>query len=328
MSRKTGYTIRYFSHYHTSETMVTDKRATIVQSFAYMPYGELLVEGSCVDLAYRFSAKETDRETGLSYFGARYYDPTAAMWLGADPLWEAYVGMNPYNYCAGNPVGLVDEDGMHPEGVIEPQNRNSDIFKIKPAASHLLSLVSGVDEQCISLTYILQRAPGHYIPFYSSNKGGGAITIGNSSYVGTIILTQNYFENDKKSYNNHGYGQNAKEWLFLLSHEVGHLPQIDEYNCMWVYMASFLVDYVKYRSHDNVPREKIADIGYMQLKSFSNYIDKKFGKNALWKLFEDESLPQSYIKEKIDLWWNNYLKSKDYKSFQNEKSKIIQEANQ
>ena len=76
-----------------------------------MPYGELLVEGSSVDLAYRFSAKETDRETGLSYFGARYYDPSVAVWLGADPLWEAYVGMNPYNYCAGNPMGLMDVDG-------------------------------------------------------------------------------------------------------------------------------------------------------------------------------------------------------------------------
>ena len=64
-----------------------------------------------VALDFRFSAKETDRETGLSYFGARYYDPTAAVWLGTDPLWEVYAGMTPYNYSAGNPVGLVDVDG-------------------------------------------------------------------------------------------------------------------------------------------------------------------------------------------------------------------------
>ena len=108
-----GEVDEYFYHgdHISSVVLVTDKRATIVQSFAYMPYGELLVEGSSVELDYRFSAKETDRETGLSYFGARYYDPTAAMWLGTDPLWEKYVGMNPYNYCAGNPVGLVDVDG-------------------------------------------------------------------------------------------------------------------------------------------------------------------------------------------------------------------------
>ncbi len=108
-----GEVDEYFYHgdHISSVVLVTDKRATIVQSFAYMPYGELLVENSSVDLAYRFSAKETDRETGLSYFGARYYDPTAAMWLGTDPLWEVYAGMNPYNYCAGNPLGLMDVDG-------------------------------------------------------------------------------------------------------------------------------------------------------------------------------------------------------------------------
>ena len=130
--RKTGYTIRYFSHNLTSVTLVTDKRATIVQSFAYMPYGELLVEDSSVDLDYRFSAKETDRETGLSYFGARYYDPTAAMWLGVDPLWKVYVGMNPYNYCAGNPVGLMDLDGRKiEEGSKQEWEKNRNLVNKK-----------------------------------------------------------------------------------------------------------------------------------------------------------------------------------------------------
>ena len=75
-----------------------------------MPYGELLVEGSSVDLDYRFSAKETDRETGLSYFGARYYDPSVAVWLGTDPVFHA--GSNAYAYCLGNPINLVDPNGM------------------------------------------------------------------------------------------------------------------------------------------------------------------------------------------------------------------------
>ena len=44
-------------------------------------------------------------------YGARYLDPTGAMWLSVDPMWEKYAGMSPYNYCAGNPVKLVDPDG-------------------------------------------------------------------------------------------------------------------------------------------------------------------------------------------------------------------------
>ena len=129
-----GEVDEYFYHgdHISSVVLVTDKRATIVQNFSYMPYGELLVEGSSVDLDYRFSAKETDRETGLSYFGARYYDPTAAMWLGTDPLWEVYVGMNPYNYCAGNPVGLMDLDGRKiEEGSKQEWEKNRNLVNKK-----------------------------------------------------------------------------------------------------------------------------------------------------------------------------------------------------
>ena len=79
-----------------------------------MPYGELLVEDSSVDLDYRFSAKETDRETGLSYFGARYYDPSVAVWLGTDPLWEIEPDKSFYNYCRNNPVNFIDPDGRKP----------------------------------------------------------------------------------------------------------------------------------------------------------------------------------------------------------------------
>lgn len=61
---------------------------------------------------YLFNSKELDEETGLYYYGARYLDPTSAQWLSVDPLFEKYAGMSPYNYCAGNPVKLVDVDWM------------------------------------------------------------------------------------------------------------------------------------------------------------------------------------------------------------------------
>ena len=60
---------------------------------------------------YLFNAKELDNETGLYYYGARYLDPTGAMWLSVDPLFEKYVDISPYNYCMLNPVMMVDPDG-------------------------------------------------------------------------------------------------------------------------------------------------------------------------------------------------------------------------
>ena len=54
---------------------------------------------------------ELDQETGLYYYGARYYDPQISMWYGVDPKADKYPMLSPYMYTAGNPVILKDPDG-------------------------------------------------------------------------------------------------------------------------------------------------------------------------------------------------------------------------
>ena len=61
--------------------------------------------------SYTFSAKERDPETGLSYFGSRYYSSDLSMWLSVDPQSDKYASLSPYVYCANNPVKLVDPNG-------------------------------------------------------------------------------------------------------------------------------------------------------------------------------------------------------------------------
>ena len=61
---------------------------------------------------YSFTGKERDSETGLSYFGARYYDSDLMTgWLSVDPMADKYPSLSPYAYCGWNPVKLVDPDG-------------------------------------------------------------------------------------------------------------------------------------------------------------------------------------------------------------------------
>ncbi|MBE6325921.1 MAG: RHS repeat-associated core domain-containing protein [Bacteroidales bacterium] len=99
---------------------MTDADGNIAQHVEYIPYGEVFVEerNNSFSTNYLFNAKELDNETGLYYYGVRYLDPTGAMWLSVDPMWEKYAGMSPYNYCGGNPVKLVDPDGNDPLVVI------------------------------------------------------------------------------------------------------------------------------------------------------------------------------------------------------------------
>jgi len=92
---------------------VTDFDGNVTQHVEYIPYGEIFMEerNSSFSTPYLFNAKELDEETGLYYYGARYLNPMDAMWLSVDPLFEKYVGMSPYVYCAGNPVKFIDPDG-------------------------------------------------------------------------------------------------------------------------------------------------------------------------------------------------------------------------
>ena len=95
---------------------MTDADGNIAQHIEYIPYGEVFVEerNNSFSTNYLFNAKELDNETGLYYYGARYLDPTGAMWLSVDPLYEKNISATPYNYCLNNPVVMVDPDGREP----------------------------------------------------------------------------------------------------------------------------------------------------------------------------------------------------------------------
>lgn len=80
--------------------------------YEYAPFGEpLRVTGDAALLnPFRFSTKYTDDETGLLYYGYRYYSPTLAKWLNRDPL-EEEGGLNLYAFVQNNPINFVDALG-------------------------------------------------------------------------------------------------------------------------------------------------------------------------------------------------------------------------
>ncbi len=80
-------------------------------------YGETFIEqgGHTYDNPYKFNGKELDEETGLYYYGARYYDTKISLWLSVDPLAEKYPGISPYTYTYDNPIVFVDPTGMKGE---------------------------------------------------------------------------------------------------------------------------------------------------------------------------------------------------------------------
>ena len=112
---ESGKMDRYFYHpdHLGSSSWITDNTGRPIQHLHYLPFGEDWVDqrNSSWNAPYTFSGKEKDVETGYGYFGARYYDSGLSIWLSVDPMSDKYPSMSPYNYCANNPVILVDPDG-------------------------------------------------------------------------------------------------------------------------------------------------------------------------------------------------------------------------
>ncbi len=95
-----------------SSTQISDRYANIIHHIEYMPYGENFFEmRDYWGTDYKFNAKELDNETGMYYYGARYYTPELSVWLSVDPLSDKYPSMTPYNYCSNNPMKFIDPDG-------------------------------------------------------------------------------------------------------------------------------------------------------------------------------------------------------------------------
>jgi len=108
--------------------VVTDSAGNVKNRFDYMPFGEGLgagigsrSSGSGYSQPYgvrnRFTSKERDSETGLDYFGARYYLGQQARFMGVDPLMESAElslpqSWNRYTYVLNNPLTMIDPDGM------------------------------------------------------------------------------------------------------------------------------------------------------------------------------------------------------------------------
>ena len=76
------------------EAIVTDMDGKPNQYFLYTPWGEAIkqekVATNTWSSPYKFNGKELDEETGLYYYGARYYNPQVSVWLSVDAMASKY----------------------------------------------------------------------------------------------------------------------------------------------------------------------------------------------------------------------------------------------
>jgi RHS repeat-associated protein len=115
-----------------STRAIISESGSVTECYDYLPFGRILSSadngrGSChpsnpdnnVDgsIPQKFTGKERDAETGLDYFGARYYSGPQGRWTSpdrpfADQRAEDPQSWNLYSYVVNNPLNMVDPDGL------------------------------------------------------------------------------------------------------------------------------------------------------------------------------------------------------------------------
>ena len=102
-----------FSDANGNVTDLVDTNGVIVAHYEYDPYGNAVAKsGDQADAnPFRFSSKYWDGETGLYYYGYRYYSPGMGRWLSRDPMGEDG-GVNLLAFVRNNPAGYVDPLGL------------------------------------------------------------------------------------------------------------------------------------------------------------------------------------------------------------------------
>lgn len=94
---------------------LADNRQKVVERYSYDSFGNLKRHGDKVKNAFTYTGREWDKETGLYYYRARYYDPIEGRFISKDPI--GYKGgINVYVYVNSNPIVYKDPFGLDPYG--------------------------------------------------------------------------------------------------------------------------------------------------------------------------------------------------------------------
>jgi RHS repeat-associated protein len=90
---------------------LTDTAGKVVQTYEYDSFGNLKDQKNRVKQPFTYTGREWDKETGLYYYRARYYDPMDGRFISKDPI-GFRGGINLYSYVQNNPVGYIDPFGL------------------------------------------------------------------------------------------------------------------------------------------------------------------------------------------------------------------------
>ncbi len=207
-----------------SSSYITNLDGEVVQHIEYVPFGEVFIEerNNIWNTPYLFNAKEFDEETGLYYYGARYYDPRVSLWISTDPMEDKFPSVSSYTYVINNPLNILDPNGadivyVNLGGQEVYRIKNKNIYKtyIQTSRSYTSPSKGNLGWKEVPMPKIIQTRP-------SSNEDVSSEKYQKNDYL--IAARTGYFNQAK----NHGilklYSEGGHE---ISSEEIRQIPDLD-----------------------------------------------------------------------------------------------------
>jgi len=108
-----------------------------------MAFGNTTASAESLVSPFQYTGRDYDPETGLRYYRARYYDPTAGRFISGDPI-GFKGGVNFYAYVNNRPVNMSDSFGLCPA---PPRKKG---IGFKPALIQCIQQMFGVYTLAVS----------------------------------------------------------------------------------------------------------------------------------------------------------------------------------
>ncbi|MBN2074631.1 MAG: RHS repeat-associated core domain-containing protein [Dehalococcoidales bacterium] len=213
---------------------MTDDEGDEISSIEYYPYGEWLESASEMPTDRLFTGQHYD-DTGLYYYGARYYDPVIGRFISADTIVSNPAkpqSFKRYSFCLNNPLKYIDPSG-HAVGFssdvvtivfdknmqyLDPWTLNgmSNVIRSDPdmfALFYNWTQVSTIIGEATN--YLIENDTLYTIKFGQTSGGGEYVSDSNT------IIINNMYKNP--TYGNDIVTNNHLEIIIgNTAHEIGH----------------------------------------------------------------------------------------------------------
>ncbi|HXA02799.1 MAG TPA: RHS repeat-associated core domain-containing protein [Cytophagaceae bacterium] len=152
-----------------SSSIQLDNTGTLISWEEYYPFGETSF-GGYTKKKYRFCGKEKDEESGLYYYGMRYYSPWTCRFVSVDPLAGKYPFYTPYQYAGNKPINASDLDGAEEQPKTDTGGQANGVQKAANSAGESLSNKGNDETNNIATGTYIQKDTGETHTYTEKDK--------------------------------------------------------------------------------------------------------------------------------------------------------------